>query len=79
MLVMLIHRANNCCCEPAPYQAQAMGQWVGATRFVSNIGLKQRIDVWRKRVRLAYNKQAKELTEMADWLDFAPVTLRNTL
>jgi putative transposase len=47
MFVMLIRRANKYCSEPTPYQAQAMGQWVGATRFVYNIGLEQRIDAWR--------------------------------
>jgi putative transposase len=72
---MLIERANNYRTEPTPYQAQAMGQWVGACRFVYNIGLEQRIDAWRKGVRLDYNKQAKQLTtcrETADWLDFTP-------
>jgi putative transposase len=72
---MLIQRANKYRAEPTPYQAQAMGQWVGACRFVYNIGLEQRIDAWRKGVLLDYNKQARELTtcrEMADWLDFTP-------
>jgi len=74
---MLIHRANKYCAEPTPYQARAMGQWVGACRFVYNIGLEQRIEAWRRRgVRLDYNTQAKELTacrEMAEWLDAVPV------
>lgn len=73
---MLIQRANKYCAEPTPYQAQAMGQWVGACRFVYNIALEQRIDARRKGVRLDYNKQAKEITTcraMADWLKFAPV------
>jgi hypothetical protein len=26
---MLIQRANKLCAEPTPYQARAMGQWVG--------------------------------------------------
>jgi hypothetical protein len=35
---MLIHRTNKYGSEPTPYQAQATGQWVGATRFVFNTG-----------------------------------------
>jgi putative transposase len=73
---MLIQRANKYRAEPKPYQAQAMGQWVGACRFIYNIGLEQRIDARRRGVRLDYNTQAKELTTcraMADWLAFAPV------
>lgn len=38
---MLIQRANRYCAEPTAYQARAMGQWVGACRFVYNIGLEQ--------------------------------------
>jgi hypothetical protein len=81
MFVMLIRRANKYCSEPTPYQAQAIGQWVGATRFVFNIGLEQRIDAWRKGVRLDYNAQAKELTAAVRWrtrLISLPVTLGNT-
>jgi hypothetical protein len=81
MVVMLIRRANKYCSEPTPYQAQAIGQWVGATRFVFNIGLKQRIDAWRKGVRLDHNDQAKELTAAVRWrtgLSSLPVTLGNT-
>jgi hypothetical protein len=47
------------------------GQWVGATRFVFNIGLEQRIDAWRKGVRLDYNKQAKELTACREMVGLA--------
>ena len=70
---MLIQRANKYRAEPTPYQAQAMGQWVGACY---NIGLEQRIDARRRGVWLDYNMQAKELTTcrtMADWLTFTPV------
>ena len=73
---MILQRANKYRAEPTPYQAQAMGQWVGACRFIYNIGLEQRIDARRRGVRLDYNMQAKELTTcrtMADWLTFAPV------
>jgi hypothetical protein len=32
---MLIQRANKSCAEPTPYQAQAMGQWVGEAMSIA--------------------------------------------
>jgi Helix-turn-helix domain len=62
---MLIQRANKYCAESTGYQAKAMGQWVGAYRFIHNIGLEQGLDAWRKGVRLDYNKQAKEIDRLS--------------
>jgi putative transposase len=74
---MLIQRANKYCAEPTPYQAQAMGQWVGACRWEYNAALERRIFEYENYgFRLDYHGQARELTlERAkrDWLDFAPV------
>jgi Putative transposase DNA-binding domain/Probable transposase/Helix-turn-helix domain len=39
---MLIQRANKYRSEPAPYQAQAMGQWVGTRRHEVNHALERR-------------------------------------
>jgi putative transposase len=74
---MLIQRANKYCAEPTPYQAQAMGQWVGACRWEYNAALERRIFEYENYgLRLDYHAQARELTlERAkrDWLAFAPV------
>src|SRR5215475_4880147 len=81
---MLIQRANKYCAEPTPYQAQAMGQWVGACRHEYNHGLERRQYEYRNYgFSLAYVPQAKELTgrrAAIDWLDFVPVhALQNAL
>lgn len=81
---MLIRRANKHCAEPTPYQAQALGQWVGACRHEYNHALEQRRFEYRTYgFSLAYVQQAKELTgrrATTDWLDFAPVhALQNAL
>src|SRR5262249_42516055 len=60
---MLIQRANKYCAEPTPYQAQAMGQWVGACRHEYNHALERRQYEYRNYgFSLAYVPQAKELT-----------------
>src|SRR5262245_15113727 len=81
---MLIQRANKYCAEPTPYQAQAMGQWVGACRHEYNHALERRQYEYRNYgFSLAYVPQAKELTgrrAAIDWLDFVPVhALQNAL
>lgn len=81
---MLLQRANKYCAEPSPYQAQAMGQWVGACRHEYNHALERRQYEYRNYgFALAYVPQAKELTgrrAATDWLDFAPVhALQNAL
>jgi transposase len=81
---MLVHRAAKFCCEPSPYQAQSLGQWVGACRHEYNLAL-ERGDYEYKNYgfSLAYVPQAKELTgrrACLDWLNFAPVhALQNAL
>jgi putative transposase len=74
---MLIQHANKYCAEPTPYQAQAMGQWVGACRWAYNAALERGIVEYENYgLRLDYHAQARELTlERAkrDWLAFAPV------
>jgi hypothetical protein len=84
ILNMLIQRANKYCADPSPYQAQAMGQWVGACRHEYNHTLERRQYEYRNYgFSLAYVSQAKELTgrrAAVDWLDFAPVhALQNAL
>jgi hypothetical protein len=67
----VLRRANKYCAVPTPYQAAGHG---AACQFVHNITLEQRIDTWRRGVRLDYTKQVKELTtgrEMVEWLGFA--------
>jgi hypothetical protein len=60
---MLIQRANKYCAEPTPYQAQAMGQWVGACRWEYNAALERRIFEYENYgFRLDYHGQARELT-----------------
>jgi putative transposase len=81
---MLIRRANKYCTEPTPYQAQVMGQWVGAYRHEYNHALERRQYEYRNYgFSLAYVPQAKELTgrrAAIDWLDFVPVhALQNAL
>ena len=81
---MLIQRANKYCAEPSPYQAQAMGQWVGACRHEYNHALERRVEEYRNYgFSLGYVLQAKELTgrrSVKDWLNFAPIhALQNAL
>src|SRR5215472_2668837 len=60
---MLLQRANKYRAEPSPYQAQAMGQWVGACRHEYNHALERRQYEYRNYgFSLAYVPQAKELT-----------------
>jgi putative transposase len=81
---MLVHRAAKFCCEPSPYQAQSLGQWVGACRHEYNLALERRDYEYKNYgFSLAYVPQAKELTgrrASLDWLNFAPVhALQNAL
>jgi putative transposase len=79
---VLIHRANRYVAEPDAAQHAALVQWVGACRYVYNLGLEQRRDFGRGR-RLNYILQARELTMLraeVDWLKAAPVhALQNAL
>src|SRR5215471_11401780 len=79
---MLLNRANVYLAEPAAAQHAALVQWVGACRYVYNLGLEQRRDFERGR-RINYVSQARELTEVraeVDWLKAAPVhALQNAL
>jgi hypothetical protein len=60
---MLIQRANKYRAVPTPYQAQAMGQWVGACRWEYNAALERRIyEHENYGFRLGYRDQARELT-----------------
>src|SRR5262245_1224411 len=74
---MLLQRANKYRAEPSPYQAQAMGQWVGACRHEYNHALERRQYEYRNYgFSLAYVPQAKELTvrrAAKNWLEFVSV------
>jgi len=81
---MLLQRANKYRAQPSPYQAQAMGQWVGACRHEYNHALERRQYEYRNYgFSLAYVRQAKELTARRgakEWLDFVPIhALQNAL
>src|SRR5215471_5482777 len=81
---MLLWRANKYRAEPSPYQAQAMGQWVGACRHEYNHALERRQYEYRNYgFSLAYVPQAKELTvrrAAKNWLEFVPIhALQNAL
>src|SRR5262252_2488847 len=81
---MLLQRANKYRAEPSPYQAQAMGQWVGACRHEYNHALERRQYEYRNYgFSLAYVPQAKELTvrrAAKNWLEFVPIhALQNAL
>src|SRR5262249_13015382 len=81
---MLLRRANKYRAEPSPYQAQAMGQWVGACRHEYNHALERRQYEYRNYgFSLAYVPQAKELTvrrAAKNWLEFVPIhALQNAL
>jgi putative transposase len=79
---MLLNRANVYPAEPDAVQHAALVRWVGACRYVYNLGLEQRRDFGPGR-RLNYVSQARELTELraeVDWLKAAPVhALQNAL
>ena len=79
---MHLNRANVYPAEPDAVQHAALVRWVGACRYVYNLGLEQRRDFGRGR-RLNYVSQARELTELraeVDWLKAAPVhALQNAL
>src|SRR5215510_10882269 len=74
---MLLQRANKYRAEPSPYQAQAMGQRVGACRHEYNHALERRQYEYRNYgFSLAYVPQAKELTvrrAAKNWLEFVPI------
>jgi putative transposase len=73
---MLLRKANLYRLKPTPDQAAAFGQWVGACRFVFNLGLEQRRDWWRPGRRFTYASQCRELTMLrsaVDWLAAVPV------
>jgi putative transposase len=79
---MLIQRANKLCA--VPYQAQALGQRLGACRHEYNHALERREYEYRNYgFSLTDVAQAKELTSRratTDWLDFAPIhALQNAL
>src|SRR5262244_2505029 len=81
---MLLQRANKYRADPSPYQAQAMGQWVGACRHEYNHALERRQYEYRNYgFSLAYVPQAKELTVRRgakNWLEFVPIhALQNAL
>jgi putative transposase len=72
---MLIQRANVYLTDPDAIQQAALVQWVGACRYVYNLGLEQRYEFGRGR-RITYVSQARELTMLrdeVDWLKAAPV------
>jgi putative transposase len=72
---MVIRKAHVYRLYPTPEQATVLGQWVGAVRFVYNIGLEQRRDWYRPGRSFTYVGQAKELTALraeVEWLRDAP-------
>jgi putative transposase len=79
---MLINRANVYPVEPNNAQQAALAQWVGACRYVYNLGLEQRQDFGSGR-RINYISQARELTMLrneVEWIRAAPVhALQNAL
>jgi putative transposase len=68
---------------PTQDQAVTLGRWVGAVRFVYNLGLDQRRVFGRKGRSITYNMQAKDLTALRseiDWIKDVPVhTLQHGL
>jgi putative transposase len=55
--------------RPTPAQAETLGQYAGATRFVYNLGLEQRRDFWRQYKaqtgrHIGFVSQSRELTQL---------------
>lgn len=62
--------------KPTEPQAATMAQFVGACRFVFNLGLEQRRDYWRPGRHITYMTQAADLTKLraeVDWINALPV------
>lgn len=60
---------------PTPEQAERLGQWVGAVRFVYNLALEQRRAFWRPGRFFNFVNQGREVTALrtaTDWLLDAP-------
>lgn len=80
----MIHRGFRYDLKPTPAQAERLGAWVGAVRFVYNLALEQRRDFWRQYRQqtgrhLTWVDQCREVTDLrkaADWIDDVP---RNAL
>jgi hypothetical protein len=79
---MLIQRANVYLAEPAAVEHASIVQWIGACRYVHNLGLEQRTEFGHGRP-LNYLSKARKLTILraeVDWLKAAPVhALQNAL
>lgn len=75
-LCMLLRKAHVYRLYPTPEQAETLGAWVGAVRFVFNLGLEQRRDWFRPGRRFNYASQCREVTALraeVDWLREVPV------
>lgn len=73
---MLERKAHLYRLYPAPEQEAALGQWVGAVRFVFNLALEQRRDWFRPGRRFNYASQCRQVTALraeVDWLKAVPV------
>ena len=79
---MRLHRATDYLAEPDTAQQAALVTWVGACRYLYNVGLEQRRGFGHRR-RINYVSQSRELTELraeVDWLRAVPVhALRSAL
>jgi putative transposase len=73
---MLLRKAHVYRLYPTPEQAETLGAWVGAVRFVFNLGLEQRRVWYRPGRRFNYVSQCREVTALraeVDWLRDVPV------
>lgn len=70
-----IYRARLLRLRPTPEQAERLGQWAGAVRYVYNLALEQRQTFWKPGRTFSYISQGREVTALraqVDWIADVP-------
>lgn len=74
-----VYRARRYRLYPTPGQAERLGQWVGAIRFVYNLALEQRQTFWRPGRKFDFVTQGREVTALRAQVDWIADVPRNAL